>query len=234
METNEKNEHAAVFDVPISGSIPYVLGQLKTLRIPIPNSWNGQNQLYFELSPRKGSWQPKGGTTSTIFFQNGKGNRFLRLDYGFNESTKTIDYHWNQKGTNQFFKIENHAPLKNQRLAAGIYHTAKYFRRAGKVLGVFGRGADIVSIAVADKPLRRASSVVSAWALSRAGCKVTARAGAAIPHPVGKAIGIFAGCIIGGIGGYFFGEKMGGEVYDIAEETIFRPLPEINSQQAEQ
>lgn len=59
------------------------------LRIPIP----GTNGLAVELTPRR--WTPKGGTTSSLFIQSSNGKRMLRLDYGFNKTTNTFNFHWN-------------------------------------------------------------------------------------------------------------------------------------------
>src|SRR5687767_14447980 len=76
-------------DAPMSGGIPYAIGQPSVVRIPIP----GTGGLAIELTAR--GWTPKGGSTSTLFFQDPTGARQLRLDYGYNDRTKTIDYHWN-------------------------------------------------------------------------------------------------------------------------------------------
>jgi len=88
-------------EVPISGSVPLAAGAglAAVVRIPVP----GTNGLAVELGPR--GWTPKGGSTSTIFIQDITGKRHLRLDYGYNVKTKTVDYHWNQKGTANTFKI---------------------------------------------------------------------------------------------------------------------------------
>jgi len=61
-----------VADTPLSGGIPYAIGQASVVRIPIP----GTNGLGIELKPR--GWTPKGGSTSTLFFQDATGKRHLR------------------------------------------------------------------------------------------------------------------------------------------------------------
>ena len=184
---------------PMSGGVPYAVGQASVVRIPVP----GTRGLAIELRPR--GWTPAGGSTSTLFFQDPTGKRHLRLDYGYNVATKTVDYHWNQKGTfpSSAFAI---TPRWGQRARA--YNAAKYFRYAGRVLMVVGVAVDAVSIVQASKPLRRASEVVAGWAAAWAGCKVVGAGGAAaglLASPLGSAVGGIAGCIIGGIGGYYAG-----------------------------
>ena len=212
----------ATADAPMSGGIPYAIGQASVVRIPVP----GTNGLCIELSPK--GWVPQSGSTSTLFFQDPTGKRHLRLDYGYNVKTKTIDYHWNQKGTYAQFGIADHAPAGPAGEAA--YKAAKYFRYAGRVLVVVGVTVDVVSIVQASRPMRRASQVVAAWAGAWAGCKVIGAGGAALgtlASPLGTAIGGVGGCIIGGVGGYFGGSALAGEVYDWAENTFFTPLPEV-------
>jgi hypothetical protein len=209
-------------DAPLSGGIPYAVGQASVVRIPVP----GTNGLCIELRPR--GWVPQGGSTSTLFFQDPTGKRHLRLDYGYNVKTRTIDYHWNQKGTHAQFGIPDHAPAGTAGEVA--YKAAKYFRYAGRVLIVVGVAVDVVSIVQASKPMRRASQVVAGWAGAWAGCEVIGAGGAALgtlASPLGTAVGGIGGCIIGGIGGYYGGSAVAGEVYDWAENTFFTPLPEV-------
>lgn len=143
-------------DAPLSGGIPYAARQASAVRIPIP----GSNGLCIELRPR--GWVPRGGSTSTLFFQDPTGKRHLRLDYGYNVATKTIDYHWNQKGTQRTFGVDDHAPAG--RAGQLAHQAAKYFRYAGRVLIVAGVAIDVVSIVRASQPLRRATQVVAGWA----------------------------------------------------------------------
>ncbi len=211
-------------DVPMSGAIPYAAGQSTVVRIPVP----GSDRLAIEFRPR--GRVPATGTTSTIFIQDPSGRRHLRLDYGFNRSTNTIDYHWNQKGTHGNFGIGNHQPAG--RGAGALYHGARYFAYAGRVLVVTGVAIDLYSVVRADRPLRRASQVVAGWAGAWAGCKVVGAGGAAIGSIVpgkGTAVGGVLGCIIGGVGGYIGGQELGGIVYDWAEGTVFTPLPETSA-----
>jgi hypothetical protein len=209
-------------DIPMSGGIPYAVGQASIVRIPVP----GTGGLAIELNPR--GWVPKTGSTSTIFFQDVTGNRHLRLDYGYNVRTRSIDYHWNQKSTYGEFGIADHAAAGTAGRVA--YQAARYFRYAGRVLIVAGVVIDAISIVQASKPLRRASQVVAAWAGAWAGCKVVGATGAALAAPttpLGMAAAGIGGCIIGGAAGYAGGSMLGGEVYDWAEGTFFTPLPEV-------
>lgn len=214
---------AAAQDAPMSGGIPYALGQASVVRIPVP----GTKGLCIELRPR--GRVPAGGSTSTLFFQDAAGGRHLRLDYGYNVKTRTIDYHWNQKGTHADFGISDHSPAGKTGEVA--YKAARYFRYAGRVLVVVGVAIDVVSIVKASNPIRRASQVVAGWAGAWAGCEVVGGGGAALgllASPLGSAIGGISGCIIGGIGGYYGGSAIAGEVYDWADSTFFTPLPEVD------
>ena len=208
---------------PVSGSVPFAagVGMASVVRIPVP----GTNGLAVELSPR--GWTPKGGSTSTLFIQDVTGKRHLRLDYGYNVKTKTIDYHWNQKGTANTFKISDHTTVGKG--GAALYKGARYLRWGGRVLLVVGVAVDVVSIVQASKPLKRATEVVAGWAGAWAGCKVVGAGGAylgtAATPGIGTAIGGFAGCVIGGAAGYYAASGAAGVVYDWAEDTIFTPLP---------
>jgi hypothetical protein len=215
---------SAATEAPTSGGIPYAIGQASVVRIPVP----GTNGLCIELRPR--GRVPSTGSTSTLFFQDVSGKRHLRLDYGYNVKTRTIDYHWNQQGTHGTFGVTDHTPAGQAGEAA--YTAARYFRYAGRVLMVVGVAIDVVSIVQASKPIRRASQVVAGWAAAWAGCEVVGAGGAAVgllASPLGSAIGGISGCIIGGIGGYYGGSALGGEVYDWAENTFFTPLPEVDA-----
>lgn len=213
-----------VVGVNLSGGIPFAVGQASMVRIPVP----GTNGLAIELSPR--GYVPASGSTSTLFFQDPTGKRHLRLDYGYNVKTKTIDYHWNQKGTFTDFSVADHTSVG--RAGQTAYKAAKYFRYGGRVLVVVGVAVDVISIVQASKPLRRASEVVAGWAGAWVGCKVIGAGGAFIgtaASPLGTAVGGIGGCIIGGIGGYLGGSILAAEVYDWAEDTFFTPLPEMSA-----
>lgn len=214
---------AGTADTPWMGAIPVALGLPSVVRIPIP----GTNGLCIEFTPR--GRVPTTGSTSTLFFQDVTGKRHLRLDYGYNVKTKSINYHWNQSRTHANFGIADHSPVG--RFGEAAYQAAKYFRYAGRVLLVAGVVIDAVSIVQADRPLRRASQVVTAWAAAWAGCELVGAGGAALgtlASPLGTAIGGVGGCVIGGIGGYYGGSVAGGEVYDWADGTRFSSLPEAS------
>jgi len=207
---------------PLSGSIPCAagFGVNAVTRIPVPGT-----NLVVELSAHGYK-----GSTSTIFIweQNaGKNGKHLRLDYGYNTKTKTVDYHWNRKGSaKQFFGIQDHATVgKGGEI---LFKAGKYLKWGGRVLLVVGIAIDVISIATSSKPLKRASEAVAGWAGAWAGCKVLGPAGAALGSAApgaGTAIGAFTGCIIGGAIGYYAFSKAAGVVYDWGEGTIFTPLP---------
>jgi hypothetical protein len=212
-------------DPPLSGRVPFAMGVGSVVRIPVP----GSDGLCVEFRPR--GFVPVAGSTSTLFIQDVSGKRHLRLDYGYNVKTKTIDYHWNQKGTHAQLGIADHTPTG--RGGKAMYRAARYFRYGGRVLLVAGVAIDAVSITRASKPIRRATAVVTAWAGAWIGCKAVGAGGAALGSfapGAGTAVGSVIGCIIGSVGGYMGGESLGGGVYDWAEGTLFTPLPEVTGQ----
>jgi hypothetical protein len=206
---------------PWTGAVP-AGGIGSVIRIPIP----GTKDLAIELSPRNFN----GKSTSTIFIQDALGKKVLRLDYGPNVKTKTIDYHWNQKGTFADFGITDHTPVG--RAGAALYQGARAFKYAGRSLLVVGLVLDSYSIVVASNPLRRSIQVISAWAMAWAGAETLgvggAAAGSVIPG-LGTAAGGIVLSIAGGIGGYWAGSKIGAEVYDCSVTTQFRALPEVST-----
>jgi hypothetical protein len=208
---------------PTSGSIPYAFGQSTVIRIPIP----GTDRLCVELRPR--GRLPKGGSTSTLFFQDVTGKRQLRLDHGWNPATRTWDYHWNQRGVYNVFKIANHTPVGFAEVSA--FHFARYFSYAGRVLFVVAAASDVISIVQSKNKLRRASEAVAGWAGAWVGCEVGGASGAAVGllgTPLAAAVGGIGGCIVGGALGYAGGAKLGDEVYDWGENPEFIRLVPVS------
>jgi hypothetical protein len=205
-----------------SGNVPVGVGIGSVVRIPVP----GSRGLFVEFSPR--GRVPAGGSTSTLFIQDATGKRHLRLDYGFNKTNGSVDYHWNQKGTHAQFGITDHTSTGDGGKA--LYKGARYFKYAGRVLLVVGAALDIYSIVVAKKKMRQVAKVVGGWAGAAGGCKLVGAFGAGLGSAEpggGTAAGAVAGCIIGGIGGYAGASWVVGEAYDWVEETFFEPVPEI-------
>jgi hypothetical protein len=196
-------------------------GLASVIRIPVP----GTNNLAIELSPRNF----KGVSTSTLFIQDPTGKKALRLDYGYNVKTKTIDYHWNQRGTYEAFRIADHTTVG--RGGAVLYKAARAFKYLGRTLIVIGVVTDAISIVTASNPLRRSTQVVTAWAMAWAGAEGAGAVGAAIGTAIepggGTAVVGVVFAIGGGIAGYFAGDKAGAVVYDWAATTIFSKLPEV-------
>ncbi|GCB05042.1 hypothetical protein PSUB009319_26730 [Ralstonia sp. SET104] len=208
-------------ETSMNGSIPYALGISSIVRIPIP----GTGGLCIELKPR--GRIPPGGSTSTLFFQDISGKKHLRLDYGYNVATKTINYHWNQARVYSQFGVSDHTPVGKSGVA--LYQAAKYFRYAGRTLAVAGVAIDIVSIVQSRTPMRRASEAVSGWALAWTGCRAMGAGGAAagaLASPIGIAVGGIGGCVIGGLIGYQAGNYVGANVYDWAN-AMFISLPQV-------
>jgi hypothetical protein len=214
-----KGDPGEVVQAPWTGAVP-AAGLVSTIRIPVP----GPGNLAIELTPRNF----KGKSTSALFIQDKAGKRTLRLDYGYNAKTKTVDYHWNQKGTFDQFGIPDHTPVG--RSGAALYEGARVFKYAGRTLLVIGAVTDLVSIAIASNPLRRSTQVVSAWAVAWAGAEGAGELGAAIGTAIepggGTAVVGIVFAIGGGIAGYWAGEKVGADVYDWGAGTFFSRLPE--------
>lgn len=209
---------------PDSGSVPAAFGVASVARIPVPGT-----NLVVELSSRGYK-----GSTSTIFIWEKSGGKYakhLRLDYGYNVKTKTVDYHWNRKGpAKDFWGIQDHATVGEG--GEALFKAGKYLRWGGRVLLVVGVTVDVISIATSSKPLRTATQAVAGWAGAWAGCKVVGAFGAGIGTGLepggGTAVGGFVGCVIGGAAGYFAASGVAGKVYDWAEDTTFAPLLEVD------
>ena len=202
---------------PWNGAV-VATGLTSVIRIPVP----GTNRLAIQFVPINF----KGKSTSTLFIQDPTGKRVLRLDYGYNVKSKTVDYHWNQKGTFEKFGIADHTSVGSAE--AILYRSAKGFRYAGRVLIVVGAVVDAVSIVQSDKPLRRATQVVTAWAAAWASAEAAGAGGAALGTVIepggGTAVVGVVFAIGGGIAGYWGGEKAGAEIYDWGQ-AAFLPLP---------
>jgi hypothetical protein len=207
---------------PLISGITVGTGVGSVTRIPVP----GTEGLFIELTPR--GYVPASGSTSTLFIQDLAGKRQLRLDYGPNKSTGGTNYHWNQKGTFKHMGIPGHTPVGGGGKA--LYQGARYFKYGGRALLVIGAAIDLYSIVVAKKRVRQALRVAAGWTGAWAGCKVVGAGGAAVGTFVepggGTAVGGFAGCFVGGIGGYAGASWAAGHAYDWIEETFFEPVPE--------
>jgi hypothetical protein len=79
-----------------------------------------------------------------MFIQDMTGKRRLSLNYGYNTKTKTLDFHWTQKGTFKEFGITDQAPAGTG--GEALFKGARYLRYGGRVLLVVGAAIDINSI----------------------------------------------------------------------------------------
>ena len=241
-------------DAPSTGIAwpSFSLGASSVMRIPV----KGMNGLAIELKARgylpkmttgkakipispgnNGNWGIDRGidgieaintsSTSKVFIQDITGRRVLRLDYGFNVKTGNVNWHWNQKGVYEDFKIIDHAVATPA--AEMLGRTAKYFRYGGKLLVVYAAADDFLSIVTSSRPLRRTVQVVAAWKLSAMGCTAVgaqlAAWGTRVEPGFGTVIGGALGCLVGGLIGYITGEATTGHLYDWAEDNLFTPLP---------
>src|SRR5271157_2417012 len=168
---NQQAQGSPADDKPISGAIPASLFFASSIRIPVP----GSGGLFIELSPR--GWVPPSGSTSAVFIQDLSGKRTLRLDYGYNKVTQSVDYHWNQQGTFSEFGIADHTPAAAWETV--LYKGARYFKFAGRVFLVAGVAVDVYSIVVAKKRWRQVVKVAAGLAGAWAGCEAGGYGGAA-------------------------------------------------------
>jgi hypothetical protein len=205
---------AAAAAVPLSGEIPFAVGAASYIRIPVP----GTKGLCIELGGR--GWTPKSGSTSTLFIQDALGKKNLRLDYGYNVKTGTINYHWNQKGTYQIFGIADHTVVGSAGRVA--YKSARYFRYAGRVLAVVGMAVDVYSVVVSPPVGRGRGLVARSWARGARGWAPRS------PPGLGTPIGGVAGCIAGAFISYEGASRAAGRLYDWADATFTR-VPETAS-----
>jgi phage tail tape-measure protein len=158
------------------------------------------------------------------------GKRMLRLDYGYNIKTKTIDFHWNQKGVAESFGISNHTPAGQ--MGEAIYKGARYFKWGGRVLLVAAAIADGYSVVTSDRPWRQLAIVTGGWTGAWAGCKAFGAIGAAIGTAAepggGTAIGGAVGCFAGSLGGYWAGKTLVTMAVDNkAAENVGRAVEEL-------
>jgi hypothetical protein len=224
-------QQGPIAEGPMDGAVP-AIGVTSIIRIPFP----GKGHLVLSLHPPAGF---KGSTSTVFVMEAGSKYKGLRLDYGFNKATKTVDYHWNIEGKiarSTFPGITNHMPAGT--VGKYLFQGAKAFRYVGRTFVVIGAVVDAVSIVEASNPLRRSSQVVSAWAGAWIGAEAGGEAGAFVGGLGGSVIpgvgtaagGIvvgFIGAVAGGWKGYQLGEKAGGAVYDWAANTNFNPLPKV-------
>jgi len=204
-----------------------IAGLSAVVRIPVP----GTRGLAIELGPR--GWTPRGGTTSRLFVQDIAGSRVLRLDYGFNQATNAVEFHWNQKGTFAEFGIANHTPAGPGGAALG--RGLAWFRWGGRIMLIAAAAADIYSIIVSDQPWRQVAIVAGGWAGAWLGCEsvgaIGAVAGTFAEPGGGTAVGGIAGCFVGSIGGYWAGKTLVVAAMSPRADTprasvqIFRGLP---------
>ncbi|MCB8883354.1 hypothetical protein ACELLULO517_24105 [Acidisoma cellulosilytica] len=234
---DKKNAATLTWVAPMAG-VAWATGVASKVLIPVPFTKlpNLPKGLLLSLYPPP----DYKGSTCTIFIRNPEdahhGSPGLRLDYDYNKSTKKVDYHWNVDGGGRararFPNITNHMPVGLK--GAVIYKAAKAFRIGGKIFFLSGALLDGISILTADRPFRRSFQVLSAWELSEylaveAG-QIGAGLGTMVEPGFGTAIGGGIGALAGGFFGYFTAEAAAGYVYDFAEGTRFKSMPEVFTQ----
>jgi len=212
--------YVAAEQEPWIGAAGGGVGVGAVLRIPVP----GTNGLAIELTPR--GWLPRAGSTSSLFIQEMSGKKHLRLDLGYNKNSQLCEWHWNQKGTFENFGITNHTSVGAPEQLLG--KVSKLYRYAGRALLVAGVSADVYSIVVSPRPLRRRVQVVSGWAGAIGACKIVGAVGASVGTTIAPGVGTGSGGLLGCAAGAFLGyraaERLVGHLYDWSGVELFNQL----------
>jgi len=196
--------------VPVSGKIPFAVGQTSAVRIPVP----GTRGLCLELSAR--GRVPGCGSASTLFVRHPAGHLQSRLDFAYNRRSRTIDFQWSQNAALPSFVSGGQAQPIVPWLVP--HSPRKCYRYAGRALLVGGVVADTVSIVQASTPLRSASGTVREWCARWLGPSSTPGC-----TPLASALD----CVIAALSGLTTPAELALQVYDWAESTLFTPLDEV-------
>ena len=210
--TNGRDPENRIGSAPVVGT-----GVASIARIRVPGT-----DYLVEFSPRN---FPASKSTSALFIQDKAARRVLRLDYGHNQTTGQVDYHWNQERTFADFGIKDHTVAGST--GEALFKGAKLFKYGGRALLIVGVAMDAYSIVVAKKRWRQVARVAAGWAGAAAGAEFLGAWGAGVGtvDPAGTAVGETVGGIVGGIAGYAGASWATGEIYDWVEETYFEPVP---------
>jgi RHS repeat-associated protein len=157
------------------------------------------------------------GSTSVFFLNRlpeGKSFKGLRLDYGFNKTTSSVNWHWNQKGSFADFLIADHAVASANAARAGVL--LKYGGIASRGLLAVGVAVDAYSLTTQaytsfqtgewSNTTTEAARIAGGWAGAWAGAEALGTAGAWLGAPfgpAGMAVGGFVGGLVGGALGYY-------------------------------
>lgn len=197
-----------------------VLGTLARLHRGVPISVRGRT-FDFALSAPRGARLPPGGSSSVVFATlPNQPNKGIRLDYGYNKGTSSVNWHWNQKGSASNFLVTNHS-TSGAKLSGWALKSTKYAGRLLLVGGVIQSGSAIYS---SEEPLQEAAHQASGWAGSFVGGAAGAQAGAALGAAIGApfmGIGAVPGAVVGGFVGGVAGGAAGWEGGLKAHEALF-------------
>lgn len=187
----------------------------------------GGEKFYISGTPPKGSWVPKGGTTSEFFiYEKSDPKKMYRLDYDtlkMGPKQGQMGWEHNQKGVAKVLnlKVTNHQPVGGWGRAAGV--GIRIYKWGGRALFVAGLVGTVLEIYYAENKRRAIAKAGGALAGGIAGAKVGALGGAKVGGwfgPVGAGIGAFVGGLIGGGLGAFAGSKATEYVYDLVAEPL--------------
>lgn len=187
----------------------------------------GGEKFYISGAPPKGSWMPKGGTTSMFFiYKKSDPKKMYRLDHDnvkMGPKQGQMGWEHNQKGVAKVLglKVTNHQPAGGWGRAAGTaIRIYKWGGRAVFVAGLVGMAAEIY---YAENKARAVAKAGGAIAGGIGGAKLGAAAGGkagAFFGPIGAGVGAFLGGLIGGGLGAWGGSKATEYVYDLVVEPL--------------
>jgi phage tail tape-measure protein len=187
----------------------------------------GGEKFYVSGTPPKGTWVPKGGTTSVLFiYKKSDPKKMYRLDYdALKMGPKQGQMGWehNQKGVAKVLnlKVTNHQPAGGWGRAAGT--AIRIYKWGGRAVLVAGLVGTAFEVYYAENKKRAVAKAGGAVAGGVAGAKLGAAGGAkagAVFGPWGAGAGAFLGGLIGGGLGAWGGSKATEYIYDLVAEPL--------------
>lgn len=170
----------------------------------------GKRDFIASLRPPAGAKLPKGGTTSVFQITAADNpNKGIRVDYGYNKTTKSVNWHWNQEGAHANFRItDHHTGIGAARLGTAV----DVIRRTGPYLAIVGVAISVKDIYSSPTPDYEAARQATGWAGALAGSGVGAKGGAAVGASIGGlfgGVGAAPGVVVGGFVGGLIGGGVG-------------------------
>lgn len=187
----------------------------------------GTEQFYVSGVPPKGTWVPKGGTTSVAFmYRKGNPKKMYRLDFDkikMGPQQGQMGWEHNQEGVAKVLQltVTNHQPAGGWGRALGT--AARIYKWGGRALFVAGLVGSALEVYYAENKKRAIAKVAGglggAWAGAEGGALLGAKIGRLF-SPLGAGIGAAIGGLIGGGLGAWGGSEATGYVWDRVIEPV--------------